>query len=139
VSIARDHLLEVAPLWSEQLIVSVVSPALNIGVSIEQTSVVATYRDPVVLGHRTDARFAKTNPPSLDLAAAVATVSGEEISIVTRLTRRDQAVTATGLGKGWRESEQKDDQTEKVTKMAREFFVHRGFLKDATGAIARTF
>jgi hypothetical protein len=139
VAIAGDHLLEVTALWSEQLIVSVVSPALNIGVSIEQTSVVAPYRDPVILGHRTSARLAKTHPPSLDLTTAVAPVSREEISIVTGLTRCDQTITAIGLGKGWRESEQKGDQTEKVTKMAISFCVHRGFLRDAPRKLARTF
>lgn len=111
MSIAGHDLREVAPLWSKQLIVCVVSPALNIGVSIEQTSVVAADRDPGVLGHRTGARFAKTNPTGLHLTTAVAPVSGEKISIVAAFTRGDQTVAAIGLGKGRRESEQKNDQT----------------------------
>ena len=75
VPIAGDNLPEVAPQRRKKLIVSVAAPAKNVGISVEEATMIAAQRNPIILGHRTGTGFPETDSSILDLTAAVAAVS----------------------------------------------------------------
>ena len=91
---------------------SVAAPTLDVGLSVQQTSMITTEGNSIVLRYGTNARFARTDSAIFDLTTAVATIPRKQISIVASFAGGHQTIPASGLRELRSQNQNEKSQTE---------------------------